>query len=374
MVILFTLLVVASSAVGAVQAQGGEGEPTAAKVPRSAIAEHLEWVGVAVQEPDYTIWGASPILGDDGKVHLFVARWPEPNVDPAWRKSSEIAHYVGDRPEGPFRCEGVALRGTGEETWDRHSAHNPEVRRFGETYALFYVSNDDYHQPPHPLNQCIGLAVSRSLDGPWTRVGKDGLVLGPSADPGHWTYGKQVVNPAVLELDGTLHLYFKSRFGGGTAYGLATARSLEGPWVMQDEPLTGEGITLEDASAFVWEGRVCLLTTDNFGHVTGIRGGGTLWVSDGGRHFPLDRVQVGYDRLPAYYRAYDPEVAKRIYGGEPKLERPKILVVDGAPAWLYGPSGWTIHGGDRTACYVLRIDLPDGASPLPTDEDGESRR
>jgi len=64
---------------------------SAAKVPESSLAKALVWAGVAIEEPDFTIWGASPILAD-GKVHLFAARWPQANVDPAWRKSSEIAH------------------------------------------------------------------------------------------------------------------------------------------------------------------------------------------------------------------------------------------------------------------------------------------
>ncbi len=335
----------------------------AAKIPLSPIAEHLEWRGVAVQEEDYTIWGASPILGDDGRVHLFVSRWPEKNVDPAWRRSSEIAHYSADRPEGPFAFEGVALEGTGAETWDRYAPHNPEIRRFGDTWALFYVANADWRQPPHPRNQCIGLATSDSLDGPWERIGGDGRILAGSKDPGHWTHGWHTVNPAVIERAGVFHLYFKSRFGGSTAYGLATASELEGPYVMEDAPLTGEGIVLEDASAFVWEDAVCLLTTDNHGHVTGIRGGGTLWVSEDGRSFPRERARVGYLRIPSYFEQCDLDPARRIYGGDPKLERPKVLVIDGRPAWLYGPSGWALHGGDRTACYVLRIALPADAGP-----------
>ena len=81
---------------------------SAAKVPESSLAKAIVWEGVAIEEPDFTIWGASPILAD-GKVHLFAARWPEANVDPAWRKSSEIAHYVADKPEGPFRFRSVVV-------------------------------------------------------------------------------------------------------------------------------------------------------------------------------------------------------------------------------------------------------------------------
>ncbi len=62
-----------------------------------SFADQWEYVGIAVEEPVYTIWGTSPIMGEDGKVHLFVARWPcELKVDPGWRTHSEIAHYVGE--------------------------------------------------------------------------------------------------------------------------------------------------------------------------------------------------------------------------------------------------------------------------------------
>ena len=77
--------------VGAAQHQSSSPE-------LSFIAQNLEWKGIAIQDENYTIWGCAPIQGEDGKIHLFAARWPEKNVDPAWRKSSEIAHYVaGDR-------------------------------------------------------------------------------------------------------------------------------------------------------------------------------------------------------------------------------------------------------------------------------------
>lgn len=81
------------------------------------FADSWQYVGIAVSEPGYTIWGTSPIIGDDGKTHLFVARWPaELNVDPGWRSHSEIAHYVGESPEGPFRFSDISLQGTGKAT------------------------------------------------------------------------------------------------------------------------------------------------------------------------------------------------------------------------------------------------------------------
>lgn len=40
------------------------------------FADNWQYTGIAIEEPGYTVWGTSPIVGDDGKIHLFVARWP----------------------------------------------------------------------------------------------------------------------------------------------------------------------------------------------------------------------------------------------------------------------------------------------------------
>ncbi len=347
----------------------------AANVPESAIARNLTLAGIAVEEEDYTIWGGSPLV-HEGKVHLYVARWPEPNVDPAWRRSSEIAHYAADRPEGPFRFCDVALAGTGEETWDRYSAHNPEVRFYEGKFVLLYVSNSDYHQPPHPMNQRIGMATASSPGGPWTRVGKDGLILESSEDRSHWSHGSHVVNPALLKVGDSYHLYFKSKCQSqrGMVYGVAIADHLEGPYRILGPPLTSKGVVIEDGAVFEWQGKICLLTTDNHGSVTGIRGGGALWVSDDGLNFRSEWTQVGFDRIPRYFEDYDPKKAKRVYGGDPKFERPKILTVSNEPRYLYAPSGWNVLGGERTVLHVLRIDLQETDGPLTKDMARPKRR
>tara|TARA_R110002049_G_scaffold18326_2_gene70182 strand:+ start:13642 stop:13791 length:150 start_codon:yes stop_codon:yes gene_type:complete len=46
-----------------------------------------------------------------------------------------------------------------------------------------------------------------------------------------------------------------------------------------------------------------------------------------------------------------------IYGPDPKLERPKILMINNKPAYLYGPSRWNIYGGQRTVGHFLKINL-----------------
>ena len=119
-----------------------------------------------------------------------------------------------------------------------------------------------------------------------------------------------------------------------------------------------------------WNGKICLLTTDNHGKVTGIYGGGALWVSEDGMKFNPAWTQLGYDRIPAYYKEYDAQKVRRVYGRAAKLERPKVLMIDNQPAYLYAPSGWAVHGGSRTVSYVLRINLPDDAGPVPSTAKG----
>ena len=251
----------------------------------------------------------------------------------------------------------VAIAGTGRETWDKYAPHNPEIKKVGDTYVLLYIANTDYRQPPHPSNQSIGMVLSKSPDGPWEKVGKDGKIL-TADNPQKWNYksANGVANPAFLPYNGKYYLYFKTRHKNGLLqYGLAIAEALEGPYEITDTPVTSNKGTLEDGSVFQYNGNIYLLTTDNHGENTGIVGGGTLWKSKDGKSFKLEEATIGYDRLPAYYPEYDEEKVIKIYGSDPKLERPKILLIDGIPAYLYGPGGWNIFGGNRTVGHVFKI-------------------
>jgi hypothetical protein len=287
-------------------------------------------------------------------VHLFVARWPcELKVDPGWRSHSEIAHYVGEDPEGPFAFSDVALTGTGGDTWDRHGTHNPAIHKVGERYVLLYIGNDDPNQPPHPSNQCIGMAVSGSLYGPWKRVGEDGKILAPPENDRYWNHqaGNGVNNPAFLQHpEGGFFLYFKSE---DAKMGLAIAEHLEGPYIQLPFPVTANKQRIEDGYAFPYEGKIALLTTDNHGIIE--EGGGLLWTSSDGIHF-MD-YQQGFKRINDYTAVDMTKVAVHYGPGGrkyAKFERPQVLMIDGRPAYLYAPSGTHIYGGDCTVSYVLR--------------------
>jgi hypothetical protein len=329
----------------------------------STFADHWEFKGIAVEEEGYTVWGASPIVSEDGKVHLFVARWPGNTVEPGWRTHSEIAHYVGDGPEGPFVFSDVAVKGEIEETQPMHSIdniletkayapHNPTIHKVDSLYALFYIANDGIRG--HPGNQYICLAVSKSLEGPWEKAGDNGKIFSTPENADYWNYkaSNGVNNPALLKHpDGGFFLYFKSE---KAKMGLAIADNLLGPYVQLPFPVTKNDQNIEDGYAFMYNGKFALLTTDNHGIIEA--GGGILWTSEDGIQF--DNYEKGFHRINDYTKV-DFSKVRVHYGPKDrdyaKFERPQLLLVDGAPEYLYVPSGSNIYGGGSTVTYVLKF-------------------
>ncbi|MCM4155771.1 hypothetical protein [Gramella sp. AN32] len=94
----------------------------------TAMSDHWKFVGEAVNEPGYDVWGSSPIRDKEGNVHLFSARWSsETPFKTAWRYNSEIAHYVAKKPEGPFQFVEVVGKGKGDGFWNAAGFHNPNI-------------------------------------------------------------------------------------------------------------------------------------------------------------------------------------------------------------------------------------------------------
>jgi len=331
--------------------------PPASALAPEPLADQWELVGEAVNEPGYDVWGSSPIKDDQGRIHLFSARWPG-NIpfDKAWRRNSEIAHYIGDRPEGPFRFVGVMGKGAGQG-WNAVGYHNPNIRKVGDTYALVFISNDG--GPRHGPNQRIGMMTAPSLNGPWKLVPDASKpLLSPPDDANIWCQGSRcgVNNPSFLpHPNGKFYLYFKaaSNRRKGVSMGVAIADKLEGPYVIRRDPITANDRTIEDGYAFVWRNHICLMTTDNHGMLE--RGGGLIWVSKNGINFQ-EKPLPGYHHLGRFYlKDNRPKNIKHHYTSYTKLERPQLLLDEnGEPAYLYCPSGSALDGSDGTNAYVLR--------------------
>lgn len=324
----------------------------------SWFSRSLELKGIAIEDDNWQIWGCSPIVDTSGNIHLFVARWPKETGHEGWYTKSQIAHYIGETPEGPFKFHKVVLKGTLRDTWDKFAPHNPTIHKVGNTYALFYIANTGSHL--RPKNQKIGMMVSKSLYGAWEKAGKDGLILSPPQDSSFYNYNSSngVVNPSFLQMSENEYLlYFKSndmrkKDSWKPMMGLAISKELVGPYFPLKTPITNNDKVIEDGYAFKFVDKIYLVTTDNHGMIE--KGGGLIWESEDGRSF--SNPKQAFRKLDFYFGGKLPVKSKLTKGEEGnKIERPQILMIEGVPKYLYAPSGTNVNGGEGSVCYVFKI-------------------
>jgi hypothetical protein len=323
---------------------------------------------------DYWIWCGSVILGEDGRYHMFASRWPRSlPFTPHWVICSEIVRASADIPEGPYRFEEVVLPARGASCWDGRMTHNPSIHRFGDTYLLYYTGTtyeDDLGKeelmaiPPgginDPLtrkareNQRIGLATSRSIYGPWTR--SDTPILSPR--PGQWD-SMMVTNPApCVRPDGRVLLVYKS-----VAYhqdlmrlGVAEAHHFSGPYLRRsDDPILSFDLTNDHVEdGYVWwDGEANRYEMIMKDMKGGISGESCAGVSC-------------YSNDGVHWSLHEPALAysrhiKWSDGTESVqgcLERPQLLIAEGKPTHLFaatadGPGGF----GQATRSWNMVIPL-----------------
>lgn len=302
---------------------------------------------------DYWCWDATVIKGDDGVYHMFASRWPKDiTFHPGWMTNSEVVHAVSDTPEGPYTFKAVALPSRGPGFWDGRSTHNPTIRKHGDTYLMFYMgSTNPLGEAPRGekfeltdprclvsrANKRIGLAISKSLDGPWERF--DRPILEPK---GGTFYSFFTSNPApVVHADGSVLLVFKTRrYLEDGSYsqmmlGLARAPHYRGPYaVVGDKPILGPDNVGQLEDPFVWqnaEGGYELIAKDMSGQIVGEKHAGVHAVSSDGETWTLAAKPKAWTRTLTF------DDGKTETMGQ--LERPFILFENGRPAYLIGAVG-----------------------------------
>lgn len=172
---------------------------------------------------DYWVWCGSVIKGEDGQYHMFASRWKKTlPFHPGWGVASEIVRAVSQTPEGPYTFAEVVLPARGAEYWDGRVTHNPSIIKCGDEYVLFYVgSTFPYNDVPEDgslnhysyqwlaarSNKRIGIATSKSVFGPWIR--RDA----PAFDVRAGYFDSFLVsNPApCMHEDGSCLLVYKAR-------------------------------------------------------------------------------------------------------------------------------------------------------------------
>lgn len=338
-------------------------------LPYSHMALTAKLIGTAVSNANWFNWCISPIQGKDGKTHIFTSRWPANEGDQGWMgTNAEIAHYVADKPEGPFQfVETVLKTSMFPDTNRMFAPHNPRIEYVDGKYILLYI----FQTVKKDVKMRIGMMVADKLEGPWRFAGNDGgRVAEVSQVPGHWTY-KSVIgidNPAFMKIGEKYCIYFKSGTPKQLAaqYGIAISDKLEGPYTLQDKPVTDNVSYLEDAQAFKVGKQYYLLTTDNMGGNTGIYGNLILWKSDTGTDFKLKDAKIAMGNILDYWGTEEdhkklltnPKHYEHDKSG--KLERPSVLLIKGKPAYFYSTAGINISGGQVAENYVFKIDWNNG--------------
>lgn len=201
----------------------------------------------AFEMDGYWVWDGSIIKAEDGSFHLFASRWPRAiTFHPGWMMMSEVIRAVADRPEGPYTFQEVVLPARGAQFWDGRATHNPTIRKHGDTYLLYYMGSTHPLADPKPgekleltdprciigrANKRIGLATAKSINGPWTRLERPILETKPGT-----FYSFLTSNPSpVIHADGSVLMVFKARAYQGNVHGrmtlgLARAKHFAGPY------------------------------------------------------------------------------------------------------------------------------------------------
>jgi len=245
-------------------------------------------------------------------------------------------------------------------------AHNPSIHKCGDTYLLYYIGSTFTGpiQPDSP-SACnvqreesyskirIGLATSRSLAGPWKTM--DRPILEPR--PGKWD-AMIVTNPApCVRDDGRVILFYRSNTPEGLRIGVAAADSFEGPYRrLTDEPVLRfeGGDFVEDP--FVWwdKDHYEMLAKDMLGGITGEVHAGAHFQSRDAIHWTSMKPPKAYSRTITFENGEATRLGC--------LERPQLLFdKQGRPICLFAAAA-DGPGGFNHALNTWNIAIPLGSA------------
>lgn len=181
-------------------------------------------------EDDVSSWGGLPVWDEESKMyHLFGSEFANSCSLGQWSPNSQVIRATSKTLFGPYQKQEVVLE---------PFHHNPTLTRASDGTWLLYVIGR--HVEPDKLRNCshslpqqlsdpapgnmesnITLFASRSVLGPWARVG---VVL---AGDGLLQWDADTTNPSALALpDGSVHLMYRGcgfKCSGGEYMGLAVA-------------------------------------------------------------------------------------------------------------------------------------------------------
>lgn len=318
----------------------------------------------ALQVPEHFIWGASVTKADDGKYYMIFSA-PEGGVHPfnnAWVFGSKMGVAVSSRADGDFKHLGFFYNKDGfaydTSSWDSQTASNPHVRKFGDTYYLYYAASTDpgnsqvYSKTDtlprrDRIQQCqrIGVITFKSfqdlLDGkfvrsdkpllaPRTRVKPDNVVAPSPEGTVPLPDNLIVVNPSVVfrPSDGKYLLYFKGNLYDPHwrgVHGVAISDRPDGPFKALDRPVFHlDGVEGKQSAEdpYVWyhrgDKRFYAIFKDFKGHFTKGKPSLAIMYSDNGIDWALPRQSMFMEKELILNNGDTVKVDR--------LERPQLLL------------------------------------------------
>ncbi|GIP33254.1 glycoside hydrolase family protein [Paenibacillus sp. J2TS4] len=326
-------------------------------------------VGGGFKMEGYWVWCGSVIQGEDGRFHLFASRWPKTvPMHPGWIVASEVVRAVSDTPAGPYQFQEVVLPARGAEYWDGRSTHNPHITKHGDTYLLYYMGSTHPLPDPEPgeafdlqdprcivgrANKRIGLATAKSVFGPWER--RDAPIL--NTRPGKFD-SFLTSNPApCVHEDGSVLLIYKARRYEGNIHGkmmIGSARAphYNGPYQVVSENPVFPPEKIHLEDPFIWK------TSTGYEMIAKDMEGHLCGEKLGGIHaYSEDGLDWKLADDPhAYSRNIVWDDGKtRLMGN---LERPFLLFQNGKPTHLFAATSNGTKGfHDATETWNMVIPL-----------------
>eukprot|EP00051_Salpingoeca_urceolata_P025641 m.463660 g.463660 ORF g.463660 m.463660 type:complete len:499 (-) comp20354_c0_seq10:37-1533(-) len=305
---------------------------------------------------DKSTWGGGAVQDDDGSWHMFGALMNNNCRLASWLTNSVVVHSVSKTgPQGPYNFSDLALTPRDRKYFDGVTVHNPDIRRAPDgTWLLYYMGSTDNStvskncstlgssQSVLEFNQRIGLATSKSLYGPWTRLDKP--VIDVSARP-FWDDGF-TTNPApFIYPNGTVLVIYKARSWedpNNMREGVAVADHYLGPYRKLSQTYMDVSGSCEDAG--LWrdpdDGTFRMLLHCGCA-------GQYMWSTDA----------INWNRTTPVQRWCDLTLHDGRNVTLSRRERPKLLIdaKTGQPVYLStGTLSKDMHG-DRTFTMVARL-------------------
>lgn len=328
----------------------------------------------------YFVWGGSVIQGDDGKYHMFFSLWESGSTKgsfaQSWVLESKIGYAVSDFPDGDFKFQKIILKGSrysgNTASWDAQMVHNPHIKKFNNTYYLYYIGGKDSGEQPigstgENLDKrsrvqqslCIGAIAFTSFDAlisgdfqrpkqpllsPRTRVKPsqilNGSPKGTIAKPDNII----VVNPAVVFNPKTKDymLFFKGNLyepGWKGAHGVAIGKTPLGPFKAKEEFVFDirmpDGSIASTEDPYVWyaknQKKFFAVVKDFSGRLTGEKKTLALLLSQDGLQWEMAQTPLFINRTLQLTNGTKVTVDR--------LERPQLLIdKKGVPLVMYAAS------------------------------------